>query len=270
LPLHEKRAKANDKNRQAKEGLATHFITLGQVNFHQLRDAEAAEEAIRNAIRIREDLVKADGDSVPYQMGLADSHKILGDMLLHLRGKALLAVVREEYTIAHEMETKLYQRNRSNEELKRGLASSYYRLGTIDQLSEKKEESQKQFRECLRLREELAKADQKNLYKQVELALVQARCGDVEKAAASAKRFRTDAAKDGGILYYIGGCFALCAAATEEPSKRTEYAGEAVATLRQAVARGYNDRVSLETDPDLESLQGIPEYKEMVQQLKQH
>jgi serine/threonine-protein kinase len=269
LPLRQQLADANDKDLQAQEALATLYVTMGQVHFH-LRKAAESEGDYRQSLTIREKLVKADTHSVPFKKGLVDSHQKIGDMLLHLKGKEALDTVREEYKAAHGLQTELYDQNPSNKEMQQALASSFYRLGTVAARFGEKPESQKYFQECMKLRDVLAKGDPTNLYKQVELALAQARCGEVEKVAATAKRIRTDAAKDGSILYYIGCCFALCSAATEEQTKRAEYAREAVATLRQAIARGYDDRVSLETDPDLESLQDLPDYKEMVQQLKQH
>jgi hypothetical protein len=261
-------AGANQKNLQAQEAIAMLYVAMGQAHFH-LRDAGAADGAYRKSLAIREALVKADGHSVPFKKGLVDVHQKIGDMLLHLTNRESLDTIRDEYKTAHKLQTELYDQNPSNKEMQQALASSFYRLGTVAARFGEKPESQKKFHECMKLREVLAKEDPTNLYKQVELALAQARCGEVEKAAATAKRIRTDAAKDGSILYYIGCDFALCAATTEEPSKRAEYAREAVATLRQALAQGYEDHVSLETDPDLESLQDLPEYKEMVRQLKQ-
>jgi hypothetical protein len=199
-----------------------------------------------------------------------DSHLKLGDMLLHLHGQGSLDAVRRHYATAHELQRKLYQHNPANTEMRQALASSCYRLGTVAQRCGEAAQSQEQFRECLRLREGLAKEDPTNLYKQVELALAQARCGEHEKAAAVAEPLRKGAAKDAGILYYLGCVYALCADAVQAPALREHYASEALATLRQAIAQGYNDRVSLETDPDLESLQPTPEYVELVKQLKPH
>jgi serine/threonine-protein kinase len=269
LQLREQLAAADSQNRQAQEALATLYITLGQVGFH-LRDAEAARGYYLKCLQLREALAKADPDSVPFQKGLADAHQKTGDMLLHLRGKESLGTVREHYTTAHELQRKLYQRNPANTEMRQALASSCYRLGTVAQRFGEAAESQKQFRACLQLRESLAKEDPTNLYKQVELVLAQARCGEHDKAAAAAGRLRADAAKDAGILYYLGCAYALCAASADEPPLRAQYAGEALDTLRQAVACGYKDLVSLETDPDLESLQGRPDYKELIQSLNKH
>jgi len=269
LKLREQLAEADSQNHQAKEGLATLYVTLGQVSFH-LRDAEAAQAYYLKSLQLREALATADPDSVPFQNGLVDSHRKLGDMLLHLHGQGSLDAARRRYTTAHELQRKLYQRNPANTEMRQGLASSCYRLGTVAQRSGETTEAQKQFRECLRLREGLAKEDPTNLYKQVELALAQARCGEHEQAAAVAEPLRKAAAKDAGILYYLGCAYALCADAAQTPALREHYAGEALATLRQAIAQGYNDRVSLETDPDLESLQRTPAYVELVKGLKPH
>jgi serine/threonine protein kinase/tetratricopeptide (TPR) repeat protein len=269
LPLRQKLAVANAKDLQAQEALATLYVAMGQAQFH-LRNAAESEHYYRHSLAIRESLTKADRDSVPFKKGLVDVHQKIGDMLLHLKGKEALDTIRDEYKTAHGLQTELFNQNPSSKEIQRALASSFYRLGTVVARAGDKPESQKDFLECMKLREVLAKDDPTNLYKQAELALAQARCGEVEKAAAAAKRFRTDAAKDSNILYYFGCCFALCASATDEPAKRAEYAREAVATFRQAIARGYDDRVSLETNPDLESLQEMPEYKELLRQLKQH
>jgi tetratricopeptide (TPR) repeat protein len=322
LKVREKLAEADPQNRQAKEALATLYVTLGHVDFH-LREAEAAQEHYQKALQLREALAKEDPGSVPFQKGLVDSHQKIGDMLLHLRGQESLKTVREHYAIAHELQQKLYQRNTSNTDMRHSLASSYYRLGTVARRSGEGAEAETQFRESLKLREALAREDPTSRYKQVELVIAQARCGEHVKAAEAAGRLRAGAATgrthlvvaaqglalpsaaapgfpqvvvasrvaslgapalgsalNASILYNLGCTYALCVAAVgndpdkkqltpEERSLREQYASEAIATLRQAINNGYNDRVSLETDPDLDALQGHPDYKELVKDLKQ-
>jgi serine/threonine-protein kinase len=277
VKLREELAAADASSLSAKEALATLYMTLGQTSFH-LRDA-AARDQYQKALQLREALAKADPDSVAFQNGVVDAHQKMGDMLLHLKGAESLLAVREHYTIAHELQQKLYQKNPQNTGMRQALASSHYRLGTIAQRLGGGADSQKQFRDCLQLREALAAEDPKNVYKQVELLLAQARCGEHTKAAEAADRLRKEAAEDASMLYYVGCGYALCAlaagadqpAATSEPrSLRERYLREAVATLRQAVDQGYQDLVSLETDPDLEAIQGVPAYKELLSRLKEH
>jgi serine/threonine-protein kinase len=279
LELRQKLADADSGNLQAKEALAVLYVTLGQVSFH-LRDANGAQANYLRSLQLREALAQSDPGSVPFKQSLVDSHQKLGDMLLHLRGREALETVRQHYTISHTLQQKLYDKNPENTEMQQALASSYYRLGTVAIRQGNKVEADKQFRACLQLRETLARDDAKNLYKQVELLLAQARSGDHAQAAELAGRLRAEASKDAGILYYLGCGYALCAAAIdqgmrsghptpEQTSSRERYVKEALTTLGQAIAGGYHDLVALETDPDLESLQGTPGYQKLVQQVKQ-
>lgn len=273
VALREKLADANAGDLKAKEGLALLYVTLGQVSFH-LREPGAAQAHFLKSLQLREGLVRADPGSVPFQKGVVESHQKFGDMLLHLRGRDALDTVRKHYAVAHALTQKLYDKNPENTELRQALASSHYRLGTVAGRQGNKPEADKQFRACLTLRDALARDDPKNLYKKVELVLAQARSGDAARAADLVGKLRAEAAKDAGILYYLGCGYALCAAATDPGtpdgrSLRDRYVNEAVATLGQAVAGGYHDLVALETDPDLEAIQGTPGYQKLVQQVKQ-
>jgi hypothetical protein len=178
-------------------------------------------------------------------------------MLLQLGGQESLKTIREHYAIAHELQQKLYHKNPSNQEMRRRLSGSHYRLGAVARRLGEGSEAETQFHECLKLRELLAREDHENMYKQVELVIAQACCGDHVKAADAAGRFRAAVAKDASILYYVGCVYALCVAAVgndpdkkqltpEERSLREQYAKEAIATIRQAIAQGYHDLVSVE------------------------
>jgi tetratricopeptide (TPR) repeat protein len=63
---------------------------------------------------------------------------------------------------------------------------------------------------------------------------------------------------DNATAHYNLACsFALC-------KKRPD----ALRSLRKALALGYDDRDWMEQDPDLESLKGSPEFRQMLSQLK--
>jgi len=48
---------------------------------------------------------------------------------------------------------------------------------------------------------------------------------------------------------------------------KSDYANQALAALRQAVASGFKDTKALETNPDLELLRSLDGYKQFLSQV---
>src|SRR5439155_24423974 len=54
---------------------------------------------------------------------------------------------------------------------------------------------------------------------------------------------------------------------TNDQVPKSDYADQALAALRQAVASGFKDTKALETNPDLEPLRSYPAYKDFLNQI---
>ena len=94
-----------------------------------------------------------------------------------------------------------------------------------------------------------------------------ARCGQYQQAAGLADAIRKATSSDPTFLFCVACGYALCIPAvvegkdklsSEEQALQKRYADSALDALRQAIAKGYDDRVTLETDPDLAPIQTDP------------
>src|SRR5262249_39145125 len=130
------------------------------------------------------------------------------------------------------------------------------------------------FRASLRLREARVR-EHPDAAAQHDLMTTMARCGEHRQAADLAERARREASDDPGTLFAVACCRAVCGGGvgqdkpvgelTADDSRlRDHYAGLAVDALRQAVARGYRDVVSLETDPDFDPIRDRPGFKDLL------
>jgi tetratricopeptide (TPR) repeat protein len=97
-------------------------------------------------------------------------------------------------------------------------------------------------------------------------------------AAAAATRERQKLWPDDPVeLRWVAGAFAHCIPlvgrgktdlSEEEQSERRGYGDEAVAALRQAVARGYKDSRHLEKAPDLEPLRARADFQQLLSEVR--
>jgi hypothetical protein len=102
--------------------------------------------------------------------------------------------------------------------------------------------------------------------------------GNHAAAADAAEQLSELASGDAEALFDTARCFALCAEAlvreaadasveVEQPLGR-EYQRRALDALQRATERGLRDWQRMETDPDLESLRQLPEYRALIEGLK--
>jgi tetratricopeptide (TPR) repeat protein len=69
-------------------------------------------------------------------------------------------------------------------------------------------------------------------------------------------------------LYNAACGFALCVPLADQPATREKYATRAVELLRQAVAKGYNDPVEMQTEADFEALRSRADFRKVVNELE--
>jgi tetratricopeptide (TPR) repeat protein/tRNA A-37 threonylcarbamoyl transferase component Bud32 len=126
----------------------------------------------------------------------------------------------------------------------------------------------KGFRRCLEIRRALA-TDPKFKMPQVDLCVALARCGEHAQAARIAHDLVATPPKD-EHLYFQAACgYALAAgSAAGDASLAKQYGAAALDSLRKCIARGWNDVVSLETDPDLAPIRNNPEFQALVAELR--
>ncbi|HET6572090.1 MAG TPA: protein kinase [Fimbriiglobus sp.] len=238
---------------------------IGELSFH-LGDTESARKWSALALRRARAAAARSKASDQDKLTLTGVINSAGDLALYL-GDAAAAV--KLYTEAHAMVVGRAATDPTAIDLRRAVSLSHYRLGTAGRALGETEAADGHFRECLAIREALAKEDPANVFTQIDLALALARSGRHADAAARTAEFRKRAPKDPSMLFYAGCSAALCAAAAgDDKELREKYLAQSVAALGDAVGVGYRDVAALEHDPDLAPVRGDPRFQELIRKLK--
>jgi tetratricopeptide (TPR) repeat protein len=151
---------------------------------------------------------------------------------------------------------------------RRGLAAAYYQLGGVAHQLGDEIASQSFFRDCLEIRRALAAADPTNARGQKELITVLPHCGEHAEAAERAEALQRANPKDQEILIAVACSYSICAAVPEDEDLHRRYTAKAIEALEEAVALGFKDVSSLETDLDLEPIRREPGFIKLVEDLK--
>ena len=225
------------------------------------------QEAIRYfelSLSINEDLHAANRDDAVTQIALAEVLGNFGD--LHLRmGK--IGNARRDLKRSLALHRDVLALDGNDVDQARSVAYDLHRLGTVESMAGDEEESARRFDEARRMREEILAIDPKNSERQIELMLTRSRCGDVEGALSIAASIRDSVrASTTDLLLALARCYAQCAVKLRptDPAAADTQVNDAVKAVRDAVAAGYRDRVTLTIDPDLLPLQSLPAYREIV------
>jgi hypothetical protein len=150
---------------------------------------------------------------------------------------------------------------------RRQLGLAYYRSGTAALRRGESAASARDFRHCLLLREEFARARPGNLSGAIELMLARARTGDHAAAAATAALLNRQAGRNVRVLFQAACGYALASAVAPGPL-RDQYRSEALAIIQKMLAAGYRNRRELETDPDLDPLRGESAFQAALARLE--
>ncbi len=97
--------------------------------------------------------------------------------------------------------------------------------------------------------------------------------GRVPDALQSAAKLRQQKTANGVQLYNAACTYSLCAASikakdkeltAEQSASRQKHINDALATLREAIAAGFNEYDTLENDPNLAPLRDLPEFQKLL------
>jgi hypothetical protein len=128
----------------------------------------------------------------------------------------------------------------------------------------------------------MKEAEQKGIVRmqdKMTLSLLLARCGEHRRAAAIADEARRSA--DPRVLAEeVAATYGLCMAAVqgdrtpeqlgpEERKLRDRYRDLALETARAGVRKGYRGFIFFEGDPDYEPIRALPEYPQLLAEIKQ-
>jgi hypothetical protein len=242
---------------------------------------DAAEREYRAALKELERLAAEHPQVADYREELARSHNSLGILLAGL-GKG--DDTEREYGAAIKEYERLAGEQPQVSDYRTGLAGS---LGNLAMLRNKA----KEWREARKLLERAAphhaaalKAAPRNViyrrfFRNNLTALLESllALGDHAAAAQAARKLTALAFEPSGDTYDAACAFARCGPlalkdASLPESKRQElarsYADEAMALLRQAVARGWKDAAHMQQDPDLNPLRNRDDFKKLIADLE--
>jgi uncharacterized Zn finger protein len=122
------------------------------------------------------------------------------------------------------------------------------------------------FEASLNIHEELAKTSENNDRRQTELMLALAHTGQTARASELADRFSAGPNLDREQRIFLAACYAQVARST--PPEKAEQVQTAliksVDAVRIAVRGGFQDRVYLETEPDLEPIRNRDDFKQIL------
>jgi serine/threonine-protein kinase len=267
LEVARRLAEADPASAVAQRDLSISYNKVGNAAL-RLGDTRAAGDAYRKALGIRRRLAEADPDSAQAQTDLAVSHYKLGQW--------------------HQQELQF-------PEAAACYASSLEVLHRLEQAGKLQGQPQfaawqKAFRQDLAFCQaaQRAVADLDFALKQPPALVPRlldvrvralARAGRHAEAAATADRLHDRDPKGPQDLYNAACAYALCVTAVapgkppeqlsaEEKAARERYAARAIAVLREAVGKGYNDPAHMKKDKDLDPLRGRDDFKKLLGELE--
>jgi hypothetical protein len=104
----------------------------------------------------------------------------------------------------------------------------------------------------------------------MELMRSLAHVGQIDKAAGIADRFSAGPKLDNELRLDIAQCYAQCARRVPDgqAARKAGFQLKGIEVLRAAVANGFRDRVSLETEPDLDPLRTREDFQALIAKLR--
>jgi tetratricopeptide (TPR) repeat protein/tRNA A-37 threonylcarbamoyl transferase component Bud32 len=264
LALRKELAEGNPANEKMQQDLAWTYNALGEVG-SLTRDQPAAKTYYEMCLKVFEASYKAHPESANSKRQLAAAIGNFGDLLVRTGD---FGSARKQFDRSLALSRALSDADPQNAEARRDLAAALYRLGTLSWLVKDAAGAKDRFGECLRIREDLLAKDAANNRRQVDVMRVLPRCGQHARAAEIAGKLRAGK-PDAELLLDIACGYALCAdAVAAEKPLRDRYTAAAVAALTDAVAQGYTDAVTLETEPDLRPLRDDMAYQALLAKVR--
>jgi tetratricopeptide (TPR) repeat protein len=256
--------------------LTLNYHLLGEV-YYRLRNLELSRLYYQKCEGIREANLRNDENDVERlkQLGtprppnyrlmadVASFHQMYGAKLLALG--APLPEVLGHVDRSLDLSRKVLELDKAVE-ARQNLAKALYSRGVVATGTGDPATAAKCFGECLDIRQELADKDASSFKKQVDLLEILARSGKHERAAALAEKLRVGHEKDADFLVTAARSYAQCSStAKNDAALGRKYQELAVAAVQTALAQGYKDTFTLETDPDLVPIRDNPEFKKLLE-----
>ena len=238
--------------------------TIAELYFKWLGDADEARRRDAEGLALRTRWAElAPGEATPRWAvsnsygALANVEARVGDLPRALfRGEP--AAARDDYISTIAELTDRVAADPENIMARKDLALAHYYLGTALLRPGDKEGSRVHDARCLELREALSKVPAARM-EEVDMLIALARVGRVAEAAKIADELIAVPPQDARIDFFAACGYALCAGAVDDDEKAARrYTDLALAALSKGIDVGWQDKVSLQTDPDLDPIKADP------------
>jgi serine/threonine protein kinase len=258
----------------AEREIVQSYFYMGGIEL-KLHNVAETQELYRKGIQISQALADAYPNDLGGLLTLADGRERLGDLYLRSRQPTLAFPEHEQ---AARILQRLVDHDPNRADRKTVLARLLYSLGIAAVQLGKQDVAVEKFGASLKLRQVLTRG-QEGAPQYGDYLATLARCGDYQKAAEMARRLREHSDKDANSLLDVACCFAICSGVVapnqraadltpEQRQLRADFAGQAIEALQTAVGLGYRDVYNLETEPDLDAVREVPEFKALLDQLR--
>jgi tetratricopeptide (TPR) repeat protein len=280
LALQQRLAGEDPNNPEYRHELAGSYNALGNFLLHARKPKEA-EEAFRNALTLHRGLALEFPARLDYRQELAADLNNRGILFYQTgRPQEAEAAYREGLAMSQRLARDSPQVPTYQNEVAGGMVNLALVLrdqGKLDEAVRLLQEAVPYHQAALRVNPQHPAYRSFYCNNRWALAGTYLRLGQHAEAAAAAEEYARLAVRPAGDLYPAACYLARCVPLAEKdaklpPSRRQElaegYAARAVALLRQAVQKGYNNVPHLKKDPDLDALRQRPDFRELLADLE--
>jgi serine/threonine-protein kinase len=265
LTIRQELAAAAPNDPMLKLDVALSYNALSEVEF-RARQWPEARQSYEKALALDHEVIAKDENNPTFKGALAITLGNYGDFALRTGD---LDTAAKHYSNYLRLYKELAESDRKNADYQRWLGLAHYRMATLARKRSDTQTAERSNQECLTIRDSLAKADAKSERKRNDLLLILPRCGQHALAAEMAGKIEKGDKVDRELLVVLAQCYAQCAASVPDQAElKNRYTAKALEALDKALASGYADLVYLETEPDLDALQGRPEFTRLLAPLR--
>ena len=253
------------RNVEIRRELASMYEQVADLKYRMNEPAEG-ERLFQVSTKIRQEVLAGQPGFWPHVRDIVLAYNNAG-FTRYPQGRQP-AAAREFHRKALELVEERAAVDPANAETQTLLATTLYYDATCALQSGDRAGAELEYRRCLEIRKALAKEPHAKLL-QVELMLALARCG-LHAEAAKIAHALTAIPPQNEQLYFQSACgYALAAGCVAgEKALARQYTSSAIACLRKGKQAGWNDRQTLEFDPDLEPIRKDPEFRALLEEFK--
>ncbi len=168
---------------------------------------------------------------------------------------------------AETIAAKYAARNAEDLDSQYSYSVALYRHGTLLE-AEGKDEAKSRFVKCVEIRKNLTDKDP-NLKNETMLMVALARNGNPQESIEIADRLNANEELAGKMRIDIARAYAQSSRFIDRAEEKELLIKKSLTTIQESIVGGYRDWFELENEPDLDPLQDLEEFQEIVSKLKE-